>query len=398
MTKISDNTTKRLLDSLKKEGEKLQDSLIEKIKSGGNKKEFTADEIESYELTDDDQIIFKAFQDYTEGSSAPGFNFKDFLGTPQAKILIPQVLIGKMRRAAEPEYFTSKLYKTIPVKSSQYMIFPSIGAIRAHDVAEGQEYPEEGLGIQEHDNGATAIQKVGLRISYSEELLQDAEWGIVNLLTEEAGKAMVRHREEKIFKEWKKHGHPVFDNALRTTNPEAGTTGLDFNSQPNDTLSTDDLLDLILALMNNRHTPTDLFMHPLVWPTMARNGLTGAFGKTPESANSSFQLGPQSMQGRLPFAFNVNLSPFAPIDKENKTFDLFCIDRNNIGAILQREKMTVDSFTDPSVDIHNTKFRERYGIVTFDEGRGITTAKNISLARSFPIADRVIHVDKPTHL
>jgi HK97 family phage major capsid protein len=395
---ITNPRTTDFISKMEEAQKKLHDRVVDKINNPNIKEEITESEIANYVLTDEDQKIFDSFKRFTDGETIPGFSFTDFLGTPQAKILIPQVLIGKMRRAAEPEYLASKFYKTITVKGDTYTVFPSIGAMRAHDLAEGQEYPVEGLGTQEHEKNFHTIQKVGLRIEYSDELLKDAEWGIVSILNEEAGKAMARHKEQKIYNEWLKYGWTVFDNGLRAERPDAGTTGVDFNNQLNDTLSVEDFLDLIIAVMNNEHTPTDLFMHPLVWPAMAKQGLVGSWGKSPETPNASFQLGPNSLQGRLPFAFTVNLSPFMSIDKTNKTYNMCCIDKNNIGAILQREKMTVDSFTDPRVDIHNTKYRERYSIATNDQGRGISVAKNLSLAKSYAIADRVVEVEKPTHL
>jgi hypothetical protein len=394
--KYGDNV-KNMINSMTAAQDRLQLDTQRKI-STDNKEEIPYQEAALYELNDDDRVIYDAFEKYTKGEYVPGFNFHDFLATPQAKILMPQTIIGTMRRAQMVECFVSKLYKEIPVRGSNIIVFPSIGTLRAHDLAEGQEYPEEGLAIQTHQTDTVSILKVGLRVAYTEELLQDAEWPIISIMTEEQGKAMARHKEEKIFYEWRKHGWTVFDNAIRGTHPEAGTTGVDYHNQLNDTLSVDDLLDLIITVMNNEHVPTDLYFHPLVWPLMAFNGMVGSMGAAPESPNASFQLGPGSMQGRLPFAFTVNLSPFAPIDKEAKTYDFFCIDRNNIGEVLMREKLTTDRFTDPRVDIHNVKCRERYGLRTNDQGRGVCMAKNISLARSFPISDRVTEVSPPSHL
>ena len=102
------------------------------------------------------------------------------------------------------------------------------------------------------------------------------EFDLISVLLQEAGRAMARLKEQKAFDEWLRHGWTVFDNSLRAKIPEAGTTGLDFEGNLNDTLSIDDLLDLIIAVYNNEYTPTDLIMHPLVWSCFARNGLTGS--------------------------------------------------------------------------------------------------------------------------
>ena len=67
------------------------------------------------------------------------FDFKDFLATPSAKVLIPRVIIGTMRKSADPIYLASKFFKKIRLNSGNAILFPSIGVMRAHDVAEGQE-------------------------------------------------------------------------------------------------------------------------------------------------------------------------------------------------------------------------------------------------------------------
>ncbi len=211
------------------------------------------------------------------------------------------------------------------------------------------------------------VGKSGVRIQYSDELQSDLEFDLISIMLQEAGRAMARLKEQKAFDEWLRHGWTVFDNALRDKYPEAGTTGLDFNGQLNDTLSIDDLLDLIIAVYNNEYTPTDLIMHPLVWSVFARNGLTGSLTAPydretkREKPNAEFSLGPESIQGRLPFSFKVNLSPFAPIDRVGKTFDIFCVDGNNVGVMIVKDELKTEEFRDPSRDLNNVKVIERYG-------------------------------------
>jgi hypothetical protein len=197
-----------------------------------------------------------------------------------------------------------------------------------------------------------------------------------------------------------RHGWTVFDNAQRAKFPEAGTTGLDFEGNLNDTMSIDDLLDLIICVYNNEYTPTDLIMHPLVWTVFARNGLTGSLTAPydkdvkREMPNAQFKLGPESIQGRIPFAFNVNLSPFAPIDKAAKRFDMFCVDANNVGVQIVKDDLKTEEFLDPARDLNNVKVVERYGFGTYNEGRAICSAKNISMARSYAQPERVITIQK----
>ena len=383
-----------VIDSINQANAKIQTELQDKLRHG----QFLTDaELDMYQLTEDDLKIQEAWTKTLDGQRVPGFSFKDFLASPSAKVLIPRVIIGTMRQAADPVYLASKFYKKVRLQNGQAVLFPSIGVMRAHEVAEGQEIPEETVDWQLHKNSMIHVGKTGVRIQYSDELKSDLEFDLVSVLLQEAGRAMARLKEQKAFDEWLRHGWTVFDNNLRSVNPNAGTTGVDFEGNVNDTLSIDDILDLIIAVYNNEYTPTDLIMHPLVWSVFAKNGLTGSLTAPYDSQakanrempNAQFKLGPESIQGRLPFAFNVNLSPFAPIDKAGKTFDMFCVDGNNVGVMIVKDELKTEEFRDPSRDLNNVKIIERYGFGTYNEGRAICSAKNISMAKSYAKPERV---------
>ena len=386
-----------VLDSMNKANEHVQTELQDKLNRGEC---LTDAELDQYQLTEDDQKVLNAFTDSLDGKNVPGWNFKDFLASPSAKVLIPRVIVGTMRQAADPVYLASKFYKKIRLQNGQAVLFPSIGVMRAHDVAEGQEIPQETVDWQLHKNSMIEVGKTGVRVQYSDELQKDLEFDLISVLLQEAGRAMARLKEQKAFDEWLRHGWTVFDNNLRAKFPDAGTTGLDFEGNYNDTLSIDDLLDLIIAVYNNEYTPTDLIMHPLVWSVFAKNGLTGSLTAPydrevkREMPNAQFSLGPESIQGRLPFAFKVNLSPFAPIDVGAKTFDMFCVDANNVGVQLVKDDLKTEQFRDPSRDLNNVKIIERYGFGTYNEGRAVCSAKNISMAKSFATPERVYTIQK----
>ena len=125
-----------ILDQMEQANAAVQDELQKKLKNGQN---LTDAELEQYQLTEDDTKVFEAFGNVLDGKNVPGFNFKDFLASPSAKVLIPRVIVGTMRSAADPIYLASKFYKKIRLKNGQAVMFPSIGVMRAHDVAEGQE-------------------------------------------------------------------------------------------------------------------------------------------------------------------------------------------------------------------------------------------------------------------
>ena len=358
--------------------------------------------LDDYKLTKEEVELLERVQAAMRGedvSNVPTIN--EFTALPSAQVLIPKVIIGAVRRAAEPVYLGTKLLKTVRTKNSgQVYVFPAIGPIRAYDVAEGQEVPAESVDWTIYEGALEVrIGKVGVRVQITRELIEDSMWDIVAMMLEEAGRALARHKEQKVFRAFSTHGWTVFDNAIRAQHPEAGTTGRDKDGNYNDTLSVEDFLDLILAVIANEFTPTTIIMHPLTWSAFAKSEIAGrlTFGAQvyfggpdmPKDLRGAFAIGPESIQGRIPFGLEVMLSPFVPFDPEKKRFDMYCVDRNNVGILLVREDIRTQEFDNPARDIRDIKLTERYGIGILHKGRAIAVAKNIALDASWPEPLRV---------
>lgn len=308
------------------------------------------------------------------------------LSTPDASILIPRVIVGQLREAAEPNYIASKFFQQVRLTEGRSMVFPAVGAIRAYDIAEGQEYPQDTLDFTKFQSTEIRVGKTGVQISITDEMIEDSQWDVIGLHIRAAGRAMARLKEEKCYREFRMHGHTVFDNSIRADVPEAGTTGLGPDGNYNDTMSVNDFIDMVLALMANEYIATDVLMHPLTWSIFVKNNALGQLDLAAlgGEGNGPLQLTPASVQGRLPMSLNVNLTPFMPIDRENRLFDMYVLDRNNVGIMLVKDPLSIERFDEPRRDIQSIKVKERYGIGLLDEGRAVVAAKNISMDLTYP--------------
>ncbi len=323
-------------------------------------------------------------------------DIKEALNSRDASIIMPKIMEGVLEEAAEPLYLGTKLFKTINMDRGNRMIFPAIGALRAYEMAEGQEYRDDHLDLRLKEKATEVdITKKGVMVPITEEMVDDSQWDVVGMHVEAAGRAMARLKEELIFKAMTKHGWTVFDNNKREKHPEAGTTGRDEYGNYNDTLAIEDFFDIVVALMHNEYTPTDALIHPLTWSVFVKNGLIDMFDQPVMGNDAQFSIDMDAANGRIPMGLNLLVSPFIPFDKVNKKFDMYVVDRNNIGVIVQKDEMSTDQFTDPYRDILNLKFRERYGIGILDEGKAVATAKNISLDVTYEKPDlvRMINAD-----
>ena len=327
-------------------------------------------------------------EDWSQIPKSKMVTVKEALTTQDAAILMPRVITGMMREAAEPLYIGSSMLQTVRLTEGRSIEFPSIGAMRAHDIGESQSYLEETVDFQLHKTQEVKVGKSGMVVRVTDEMIADSQWDVIGILLRKAGEAMARLKEEKVFNNFSKHGHIVFDNSIKAKYPDAGTTGVNELGNQNNTMSTEDMIDMMISIMANGFTPTDVMMHPLTWTVFFKNGILeglthGALGA---SQVTNLSITPYQVSGRIPFTINLNMTPFAPFNYETKQFDMYVVDRNNIGIMLVKDPLMTEQFDDPMRDIQTIKIKERYGIGILNEGKAVAVARNIAFEQSYPIA------------
>lgn len=66
-------------------------------------------------------------------------------------------------------------------------------------VTDLQEIPSENIDWNMYTDSRINVGKVGLRIQYTDEIIEETEFDIIGILTSEAGRALARHKEQKAF-------------------------------------------------------------------------------------------------------------------------------------------------------------------------------------------------------
>lgn len=311
------------------------------------------------------------------------------LTTGDANILLPKVISTVVAEAAEPLQLVSQFFQKVRLSEGRSMEFIHFGAIRAFEVQEGQEYPNQQLNLTKQGIGTVdvKVKKYGLKVQITDEMISDSQWDVIGLHLRAAGRAMSQKKEEICFEEFNRHGHVVYDARLFTAGDAGYPTGRGFDGELNGTLSADDLVDMAVSIMAAGFTPTDIILHPLCWSLFAKNELLvgasvaafgqGQAGTDPRNFGTSNALG-----------LNIIFSPFVPFNQVEKTFDFYIIDRNNVGVILVKDEISTEQFDDPTRDIQTLKLKERYGVGVLNGGLGIAVARHIKFAKTFPAPER----------
>lgn len=362
--------------------------------------------LENTKLSDGSKIDPKEFYKHveilgnmmkTDGSyRGPRVPMEEAARSADFSILFPKVISDVLLRPKEPLMIGQTLFaRTIQVDNVRSVEFPTMGAIRAFDMADTGEYREQLPAFTEHIT-EIKVNKVGLMLSLSEDLIKDSMWDVLALFVEAAGYAMLRHKEEKIFNEFQSKGHKVFDN--NTTNPKLWTNGRAYNQSRNYSVTFDDFIDAMGALVSHEYVPTDIIMHPLAWAVFLKDPIIrnlfytqSQIGQTIWTSVPDFD---QSMH--VPWNLKYNVSPFVPLTLETtltggpasglascNVTDIYIVDRNHSIVILQRDPMSTDEFTDPRRDILNMKVRERYGLSSINSGRSSAVISNVRLEANY---------------
>ena len=174
-----------------------------------------------------EKMVRNLYGDYTKGRA----NIQETLTSTDTVKMIPKVIEGQLREAAEPEYLATRFMSTVHVEggSTAVYVVPVVGELVASEVGEGGRYNEDYVDFNTVENGAleVRVKKIGLKVSITEEAVSDSSWDILGINIRKMGKAMARYKEEWCFNTFSDHSHVLFDNNLREQMPEAGTRGRD---------------------------------------------------------------------------------------------------------------------------------------------------------------------------
>ena len=340
----------------------------------------------------------------------------DALGTTEATMFIPRVLTTIVREATEPVVVLSNsVFRSLRVPAMTSVVqFPSVGAIQAFDIAEGEEYPDQKL------EGAgwviAKIGKSGVKIRLTEELIRYSSFDLIGLHVRAAGRALARLKEVKCANLLNTKGTVSYDNSGGTS-IHGKTNGRNVDTVGNNTMIISDIFQMYADLVNRGFIPTDFIVNPIGWLLFARepsmrawafqNG--GALFQTAQGQPGRGEpletpnLGPSSGGGstfgtinqsttsnplrNTMFPMNVGMvvSPFVAFNKaaDPNTTTVHLVDRDEVGVLVQDEEVMSERFDDPHRDIQIIKFRERYGLAVSNNGEGIATAKSISIEKGF---------------
>jgi hypothetical protein len=316
-----------------------------------------------------------------------------------------------VREAIEPNIVLTGLLQRVSFQNGTHVTFPAMSAMRAADIPEAGEYPEQRL---EFAGEVTAkIGKSGIAIKMTEEMIRYSQFDIMAMHLRAAGRALIRWKEQKAAAVITDQGVDYFDNTAASARR---TTGRDSAGAYNGTFHIQDLFSMFADMGNSGFVPNTILMNPYGWyifatdPNLRQYGFThgtnmwnpysGKVGSAPQWSanylNQSTQVDDPSAiattfvqppSNFFPVPLSVVISPYIPYDASLNTTDIIMCDRSELGVLIVDEEPVTEEWKDPARDIHKVKVRERYSMALLNAGQAVRQAKGCLIGRSFPIED-----------
>lgn len=369
-------------------------------------------------------------------------SIQDAISVPDAPMLFPKVIQNIVREAIEPLLIGTSLLTRINYSGyGQTITFGAMGALTAGDIAEGMEYPEQNLNVGAGTVTAN-IGKSGVAVKITEEMMRYSQFDIIGMNLRAAGKALARHKEQKIFNLIRSQGATVFDNLEPAKSLRGVTTGRALDGSPNGSLTMDDIFDAWAQVVSQGFMPDTLIMHPLTWtmfvkdatlrafvlqngggsffatwtgnPTggwpawagASQNGLGMSPGQNTVPAGSPSGLAATGaadqsqnltsapvLPGYGPRGLTVVVTPYVPFDAARRLTDVYLCDRAELGFLIVDEEPATEEFNDPKVDMRKIKIRERYALAIANEGHGVAVLRNIKMATNEIVLPGRVQID-----
>lgn len=328
----------------------------------------------------------------------PRVNMTETVHTSDFKLLFGKAVTLALQKPKEGNYIGQQLLaKTINIDGAKTVEIPVMGAIVAYQLGETQEPQDQDPSFTKNATEIKAL-RYGLKIEIAKDVIQYSQWDLLGLYIEQAGKALIRKKEELLFNEYTNSAFVSFDNSSNysyqwTSGKKSDGTSL------NGTYSHFDMLDQMAALAANGYNPTDILVHPMAWAIFAKDPLlryqmmNNSMGVTMGKFNGSAES--MNAAQYVPFGLNVVVSPFQTISL-NSTLaggvtgqgsadytTITVVDRNEAAIIWQQTPMEMFDYENILRQIKGVMFQERYGIGLINGGRAASVAKNVRIDRNY---------------
>ena len=202
---------------------------------------------------------------------------------------------------------------------------------KAYEVAEGAEIP---VGTEDYDSITLTPKKYGVRPLISREMVEDAEWDVIEYQLAEAGRAMADLETEKIVSQ-------MISDAGNSV--AAGTSG---------TLAYSDVVNIIKECLIDNHIPDALVIHPSELADLLKDT---AIQKAMEWGGPAV-----APTGEVPKLLGMRVL----VSTKVTSGTALVVDSKHAGVLFIRRDITAEDYEDPVKDLAGVSITARWAYTT----------------------------------
>jgi hypothetical protein len=341
------------------------------------------------------QFTGKTFEG-DEVRDLPTMPMKEALNTSDASVIFPRVISEVLQEPKEPNLFLQNNVAeqiTLADNSPLLIEFPTVDALQAFEMAEGQEYTNQTLSFAQHMT-SIRIKKIGVAAAINEEVVTHSMWPLVQMHMRMMSNAIDRRIESILFQAMTQRAQIVFDNenasaAYRTTGKSISGSALVTNGS----FSYNDLVKMVGVMIGNRYEPTHFLAHPLAWPIFALDPIMRAqFYHGGQIGQGMWARQPQFDQ-QVNFPFGITYVPYYALPYNEAdvltgslsalgaalTSDLYLIDARNSLFLATRGNTEMDQMENWFRDATMLKARKYAGVSAKAAGKGMIKAASVRI-------------------
>lgn len=232
--------------------------------------------------------------------------------------------------AAKPNLVGREL-TTVIAQDSPSIKIPRAKLSKAYEVAEGAEIP---VGTEEYDSVTLTPKKYGVRPLISREMIEDAEWDVIEHQLAEAGRAIADVETEKIVTQM------IADAGNSVA---AGTSG---------TLSYNDVVGIVKELLIDGYTPNVIAVHPSELADLLKDA---AIQKAMDWGGQ-----PVAPTGQIPTLLGMRLL----VSTKMPNGTALVVDSKHSGVLFIRRDLTAEDYEDPVKDLAGVAVTARWAYAT----------------------------------
>jgi len=232
--------------------------------------------------------------------------------------------------AAKPNLIGRKLAVVI-AQDAPIIKIPRATLSKAYEVAEGAEIP---VSTEEYDNITLTPKKYGVRPLISREMVEDAEWDVIEYQLAEAGRAMADIETEKIVSQM------IIDAGNSVA---AATSG---------TLAYSDVVNIFKECLVDGFTPDTIAIHPTELADLLKD----------TAIQKAMEWGGQAVAPSGQIATLLGMQVLVSTKVTSGT--ALIVDSKHAGVLFIRRDITTEEYEDPIKDLAGVAVTSRWAYAT----------------------------------